>query len=134
SFAERIAEDVDHEGIRTRHSYFRSVLPRNSNGFPDGSLARGGVREDISFDKEPFGTGDPAFLRVLGGEVAGNGPTCAHGSLGMGCNDTDTVSGGFIQNDGVSDVDAEFFEFAGIEEPIAVITDTTNEGGLPSEL
>src|SRR5215831_15552433 len=109
------------------------MLPGKFDRFANRRLACSGVCKDIPFDEKPFRTGNPALFDVLGCEVAGYCQTGAHSPLGIRSNDADTCSSGLIHDDRVADVNAELFEFARIKEPIPVITDTTDEGGLSSK-
>src|SRR5262245_26968688 len=59
---------------------------------------------------------------------------CAHGALGIRCDDADAGSGRFVDDDRVADVDAELLELAGVEKTVAIVPDAADESAVAAEL
>src|SRR6185436_17695183 len=66
---ERLAEDLRNECIRAGNRDLRTVFLGELDRFANRSLPGFGIREDVSFDEEPFGVLYPPFFHVPRGQM-----------------------------------------------------------------
>src|SRR2546421_11516018 len=131
---QRIAEDLRDESLRTCDGDFRSMLFRKLDRFANRGLAGLRIGEHISFDEQPLRILDPLFFDMPVRQMARDGQTGAHCPFGVRRNDAYACSRRLINDDRISNIDTQFLELTCIEESVAIITNATDERGLPAQL
>src|SRR4051812_31122016 len=71
---------------------------------------------------------------MAGRQMARDRQTSTHSPLSVWSDEADACSRRLIHDNGISDIDTQFFELGRIKETVPIVTNATDEGGLTSKL